>query len=225
MPNLPNRGEAGSCTLPQVTIGENRSSHSRTAAANASKNFETQNTEEAATAAEVRPKKGNAEAETPLLSISPLLFIADSLTLLLGTEKVGSAVQKRIEKTIAFARDADTKEKDKGKATSPQPLPEDDLLKLSIRADLVLMYEALAKLLGNIQSTTNNTLSNVHTISMITPAVSGESKSLAAKLGKVSDCMDKIASSNTAYRNAVTVTNVHTSTAKLDPKVLRDMER
>jgi hypothetical protein len=172
----------------------------------------------------MRPKKGNAEAENPPPDISSLQYIADSLTLLLSTEKVGSPVQKRIEKTIAFAREADTKEKEK---TSPPVLPDDDPLKLSIRSDLVSMYHALAKLLGDIQLTANSTLSNVNSLSTKATEISGESKNLAAKLGKVSECTDKIASSTTAYRDAVTVINTKafTPVAKLDPKVLGDMER
>jgi hypothetical protein len=228
MPNLPSRGEAGIRTPPQVTAGEHRLTRARTAAG---KNPGTQNAHESVSTAEVRPKKGNAEAENPPPDISPLHHIADSLSLLLGTEKIGSAVQKRIEKTIAYARDADAKEKekekDKDKTPNPPVLPDNDPLKLSIRSDLVAMYEALSKQLGDIQLTASSTLTNVNSLSTKASEISGESKSLAAKLGKVSECTDKIASSNTAYRDAVTDRNtkVVTPMAKLDPKVLGDMER
>jgi len=223
MPSLPNRGETGAHALPQAMSGDHRLTRACTAAATANKSSDTQNALHAVSAAEVQTKKGNAETATPSLPVSPLHFIAESLTLLLGTEKVGSTVQKRIEKTIAYARDADAKEK--GKSTSPASNLDEDPLKLSIRADLVLMYDVLAKLLGDIKHTTNSTLSNVNSLSTKATEISGEIKSLAAKLGKVSDCTDKIASSTTAYRDALTTTKPLTTSDKLDPKVLGDMER
>jgi hypothetical protein len=162
------------------------------------------------------------EATSPSPSIPPLHFIAEALSLLLGTEKVGSAVQKRIEKIIVFARDADSKEKDK---VNTPTLPEDDPLKLSIRADLVLMFDALAIRLHDIQSTASDTLSNVNSLSTKTSEISGESKNLAVKLGEVSERTVKIASSTTAYRDAVTANKTLPSVTKLDPKVIGDMER
>jgi hypothetical protein len=48
------------------------------------------------------------------------------------------------------------------------------------------MYEALSKQLGDIQLTASSTLTNVNSLSTKASEISGESKSLAAKLGKVS---------------------------------------
>ena len=156
--------------------------------------------------------------------LSHLKLIASAINHILEKEKLEKTAKNTLEGILKFIREMEGKEKKKVESIVGQMGAEVSTLYKAIKADLSKMYEALSKQLEGILATTSVTLENMEKALMDMQDLKEAAKDIASKVGKVTDAMDKIATTTQSYRDTLVQSLAVKSKSSLNPKVLGDIE-
>jgi hypothetical protein len=152
-----------------------------------------------------------------------LQIIADALNCILEKEKLEKSTKTILEGVLRFIREMEEKEKTKAEGTALQPKV--STLHKAIKADISRVYEALLKQLCGILDTVSVTLENSEKSLANMQNLKEVTKDITSKVGKVTDTIDKIATTTQSYRDTlIRSPPLAGNKSSLDPKVLGDME-
>jgi hypothetical protein len=230
MSKPPNKGGPESTASQKPPTGNPYNTRAAALTANGSRSASQQrptNTEPAKTsqsgkAKNKEPGKDAASATHPMLS-DLLQVIEEALLSILDREKMEQTTRTLLGGVLMFIRETVAQDQ-KSKASVRTQSEVSDLHK-AIKLDLFRMYDALAKQLTELSTTANSNLTNSAKTLKDTEVIKDTSKDIIGKLSKVTDNTGEIMTTTKSYRNALVANPAATNKAKVDPRVLGDLER
>jgi len=153
---------------------------------------------------------------------SPLHAIITALKHIISDGKLESRAEKQISEVIDFINIKEANEKDR--LAEVVLCAKENTIHQNLCGDLKQMYSTIATQLNTIQETATEALSNSKKSNMDVQELKSEMRGLEMKVGKVTSATNQIATTTTAYRDAVLKAQAQPNKAGTDPKVLADME-